>query len=223
MALAATAVVGPGTWRPLYPASPDDALVPVSAFALDETPVTEGEFDAFVRDRPEWSRERVPRVFADEGYLAGGDPDAHPDAPVTRISWFAARAYCTWRGERLPTTAEWELALAGRDGVMDASEVARALQFYEAAVPPVLPDVDSGAPNDWGVRDLDGLVWEWVSDFGSSMVDPGDGRFCGGGSLGASDVTDYAAFMRTAFRSSLRADYTTPSLGFRCAADLESR
>ena len=34
---------------------------------------------------------------------------------------------------------------------------------------------------------------------------------------------DYAAFMRTAFRSALHADYTVADLGFRCAADLEAR
>ena len=44
-------------------------------------------------------------------------------------------------------------------------------------------------------------------------------RFCGSGSIGASDFKDYAAFMRFAFRGSLEGAYTTPNLGFRGARD----
>ena len=42
---------------------------------------------------------------------------ARPTPPVTNVSWFAAQAYCEARGARLPTTEEWEYALAdsGRD------------------------------------------------------------------------------------------------------------
>ena len=81
--------------------------------------------------------------------------------------------------------------------------------------------------NDAGVWDLHGLVWEWVEDFNSSLV-TGESRadaalerslFCGSGALGASAFLDYAAFMRQALRSSLRASYTMRNLGFRCACD----
>jgi len=43
--------------------------------------------------------------------------------------------------------------------------------------------------------------------------------FCGGGGQNAKDRGDFPAFMRFAFRSSLRAGYTVPNLGFRCASD----
>ena len=84
------------------------------------------------------------------------------------------------------------------------------------------------SPNYWGVYDLHGLVWEWVSDFSTAMV-TGDARadseldrqlFCGSGAVGARDLTDYATFMRYGFRSSLKADYCIHNLGFRCAKDL---
>jgi formylglycine-generating enzyme len=44
--------------------------------------------------------------------------------------------------------------------------------------------------------------------------------FCASGSFGASDKEDYAAFMRFAFRGSLKANYTVGNLGFRCAKNL---
>ena len=42
----------------------------------------------------------------------------------------------------------------------------------------------------------------------------------GRGSVGAKDTTDYAAFMRQALRTSLKANNTTTSLGFRCAKSI---
>jgi formylglycine-generating enzyme required for sulfatase activity len=86
----------------------------------------------------------------------------------------------------------------------------------------------TGQPNYWGVRDLHGLIWEWIADFNTAMVTDDsrsdgvlDARlFCGTGAQSARNVNDYPAFMRFAFRSSLRADYCVRNLGFRCAKDL---
>ena len=69
-----------------------------------------------------------------------------------------------------------------------------------------------------------------VLDFNSAMLttdargtgDKNALTFCGGGAIDATDKSNYPGFMRVAFRSSLRADYTTNNLGFRCAADEEA-
>lgn len=226
-----------GSYVPLFRTDKDPAVINVAAFLLDERPVTNTEFLVFVTAETRWRRSRVSPLFADSTYLAhwNGDlelgPAAPPDSPVVRVSWFAARAYARWVGKRLPGTAEWELAAGAGytrpDGRNDADLNRDLYAWLARPVPELLPAVGRGRPNFHGVRDLHGLVWEWVDDFNSAMV-TGESRadsglerdlFCGAGSVGAKDTSDYAAFMRLALRSSLKANNTTTSLGFRCALD----
>jgi sulfatase modifying factor 1 len=217
----------------LFPVQGEE-LARVGPFAIDATPVTNSQFLAFVRTHPEWAKGSVPRVFADESYLGHWSDDgtlgsADPDAPVTHVSWFAAAAYCEARGARLPTEAEWELvARAGErlaDGGSEPGQRERllALVSSRSAVP---GPVGRGEVNAYGVRDMHGLVWEWVFDVGAALNtadsrNAGDRRLlllCGGGASGATDPNDYAAFLRYAFRSGLSGDYTGGGLGFRCAS-----
>lgn len=227
-----------GVYRPLFSGKDQPDAWPVAAFALEAHAVTNAQFLAFVRAQPQWRRDRVPALFAGRGYLANwqGPLDPGPDAlqrPVVQVSWFAARAYARWIGRRLPSVAEWELAAAqpGDAGGEDRdARLARILRWYGAPTPPVLPDVRSAGTNVLGLHDLHGLVWEWTEDFNSALV-TGESRgdsglernlFCGSGAAGAADPSDYAAFMRFAFRSSLKADYVVKNLGFRCALSRES-
>ena len=224
-----------GSYAPLLRAKDEPERVAVESFWLDVRPVTNAEFLAFVRAHPQWRRSAVSPLFADAGYLAdwAGDvelgPRAPANAPVVRVSWFAARAYAKSLGKRLPTTAEWERAAAvGFTSLTGATEpgfAAEVLAWFTRPNPITLPAAGSGRANLLGVRDLFGLVWEWVDDFNTSMVtgesraDTGLDRnlFCGAGAAGVRDPSDYAAFMRAGFRSSLRANYAVSNLGFRCA------
>lgn len=230
-------VIAGGVFRPLFASPTDLREVPVPAFCLDALPVSNGDFLDFVRANPGWQRSRVKHLFADNLYLKDWADDttlgtnAPTGGPVTYVSWFAARAYAQWKGKRLPSTAEWELAAAASatapDGKGDPDFRRQLVAWYSS--PSAKPaNVGAGRPNYWGVYDLHGLVWEWVSDFNTAMV-TGDARgdtgldgqlFCGSGAVGARDVSDYAAFMRYGFRSSLQADYCIHNLGFRCAKDL---
>jgi sulfatase modifying factor 1 len=231
VAAASPVPVGPGTYRPTFPASPSETTVPVAKFWLDRTPVTNADLLAFVRAKPEWRRDRIKPLRAEAAYLshwAAPDQlgDAPPQAPVVNVSWFAARAYCVWRGGRLPLEKEWELAA---NATATKREGDRALQeailsWYAERTPARLRDV-GGPANAWGVRDIHGLVWEWIEDFNAALV-TADSRssgdmFCGGAAAKSQDPTAYATFMRLAFRSSLHARYTTGLLGFRCAYDKE--
>lgn len=221
-----------GLVEPLFPIEGEGPTL-VATFRIDVLPVTNGEFLAFVEAHPEWRRGNVPQVFGGASYLRGWASDTDlgeldPNAPVTSVTWFAAAAYCEARGSRLPTEAEWEfVANAGF-----SSELGRNEPGYNEAVlaltanrSPVPGPVGLGAANYYGVKDMHGLVWEWVFDIGASF-NTGDSRsdgdrrlqlVCGGGSAGAVDKSDYAAFLRYAFRSGLSGDYSSGGLGFRCA------
>lgn len=233
-----SARVAAARFVPFYGEDERDGL-DVAAFELDRHPVTNAEYLEFVRATPRWRRGEVAELFADASYLAhwGGALElgaAHPQQPVTHVSWFAARAFCASRGARLPSEAEWEVAARASASAADASRdpefVAQILAWYSRPRRAPLARVGSGEANLFGVYDLHGLVWEWVSDFNASLVsgddrqrsDPAQTRVCGGAAIGAADPANYASFMRYAFRSSLRASYTVPNLGFRCARDVAS-
>jgi len=216
------------------------ATVPVeiAPFALRATPVTAGEYLAFVRAHPEWQRTRVPAVFADKRYLIDWRSateladDGAAMRPQTSVSWFAAKAFCDSEGARLPSWLEWEYAAAAdetrRDARADPAWRRRILAWYERPTAAVLPNV-GGPPNAYDVRDLHGLVWEWVDDFNALFIagdsrtqgDPDTLKFCGAGAINVIDRDSYAVLMRIALLSSLGAADTTSSLGFRCARPLD--
>lgn len=232
-----------GMYTPLYKSEKDSGYVEVPAFYLDIHPVTNAEFLEFVIANPKWSRSRVKSLFADKGYLRhwAGDMEIGPNAeqirnsPVTHVSWFAARAFAKWKGKRLPTEDEWEYAAAASEnhpnGANETSYKNRILQWYSQPTPDQLPNIGAMPPNYWGLHDMHGLAWEWVANFNSALV-TGESRadtglerklFCGSGAVGAADVSNYAAFMRYAFRSSLKAQYAVSNLGFRCAKDVTNQ
>ncbi len=230
--------IGKGVYRPFFAAAGEPKEVPVQAFYLDILPVSNGDFLAFVRANPQWRRSRAKRIFVDDAYLKDWTRDLEPgtnallNAPVTFVSWFAAKAYAQWKGKRLPATAEWEYAASASpsrpDGDRDPEFRRQVLAWYSTPNPQTLTPAGTRQPNFWGVHDLHGLVWEWVTDFNTAMV-TGDARadsgpdgqlFCGAGASGASNNENYPAFMRYAFRSSLNAVYCVHNLGFRCAKDL---
>ncbi|HEX6632293.1 MAG TPA: formylglycine-generating enzyme family protein [Gemmatimonadaceae bacterium] len=234
VAAAGRARIPGGSFQPLFDRGA--GRVTVHPFSLDRLPVTRGDFLAFVAANPEWRRDRVRPVLADDGYLAGwpGALDAGRGddlrRPVVEVSWFAARAYCAWRGGRLPTTDEWELAAAASPSSRNASgdriEQQRLLELYTRPRPRPLPPVGGTAPNAYGVRDLHGVTWEWTRDFNSVLMSD-DSRgtaarevdlYCAAGAVGATDPRNYPAFLRYALRGGLDARSTLGSLGFRCAA-----
>ena len=222
-----------GTFASVLPADAKNADVVVAPFKIRREPVTNAEFLAFVKAHPEWRRDRVARVAAESRYLSqwGADevigPEALPEQPVTQVSWFAAEAFCESEGARLPTWNEWEITAAAdatrADARSDAAWRESILTWYSQ--PNHTLGIVGGAPNFYGVRDVQGLVWEWVDDFNALLVaadsrdqnDPDRLKFCGAGALNLRDRNNYAVLMRVAMLSSLKGADTTANLGFRCA------
>lgn len=224
-----------GTMRPLY--SQDSSSVYVGDFLLDVHPVTQQEFLDFVKKYPEWQKSKVKSLYADKGYLRTWEADTDfgtgidPSSPVTNVSWFAAKAYCACLNKRLPTVDEWELAARASETKPNAEKDSlfnqRIVHSYEIPKTYLKP-VQSTYRNYWGIYDMHGLVWEWTSDFNSVLIS-GESRqdgeanrdlYCAGAAISATNLRDYASFMRYAFRGSLKATYAIQTLGFRCAKSL---
>ncbi|MEP6504827.1 MAG: formylglycine-generating enzyme family protein [Betaproteobacteria bacterium] len=215
------------------------SVVAMAPFRLRAVPVTAGEFRDFVVAHPQWRRDQAPALFVDARYLvdwaAADRIDVAAGAaqrPATNVSWFAAEAFCASENARLPTWLEWEYAAAAdgtrTDARADPAWRRRILGWYERPATAALPAV-GGPANAYGVRDLHGVVWEWVDDFNALFIagdsrtqgDPDLLKFCGAGAISIVDRDSYAVLMRIALLSSLGAADTTSSLGFRCARPSE--
>ena len=223
-----------GYYLPLY--SLDTQTIVVKPFLMDKYPVTNADFKKFILTNPTWGKNKIKSIYADSNYLYHWYSDTTFDSrlnrsPVVNISWFAAKKYCECQGKRLPTVAEWELAAQASETKANASKDYKfnqwILNWVSKPNPKVLPSVGSTFKNFYGVWDMHGLVWEWTYDFNSALT-TGESRgnggldntfFCGGGSFASKDINNYAAFMRFASRSSVKAKYTVPNLGFRCVKD----
>ncbi|MCB0369240.1 MAG: formylglycine-generating enzyme family protein [Bdellovibrionales bacterium] len=206
--------------------APDIKIV---SFQAMRTQVSVAQFKKFLETHPEWRKDQAARLFVDNSYLRNiDDTEINQEAPITWVSWFAAREYCKSFNMRLPTTNEWEyMAQASevkRNASKDQKFLDRILTWYGQPQTEHLASVYSGYKNIYGIWNLHGLVWEWVEDFNSSFV-TGESRadtslnknlFCGAGALNSADHENYAAFMRFAFRSSLKGKTAIWNLGFRC-------
>lgn len=225
-----------GSYVPLYGKKQEEVIV--DDLYIDVYPVTNAEYLDFVKKNKKWQKSKVKKIFADDNYLRKWqndtllNADAKPNSPVTNVSWFAANAYCDCQGKRLATVDEWEYIGMADEKIADARKLETynqmILDWYEKPKT-YQNEIGHTFKNYYGIYDLHGLVWEWTSDFnsilitGESRTDSAENKnlFCGSGSLNATDLMNYAAFIRYAFRGSIKANYSVQNLGFRCVKDIE--
>lgn len=202
----------------------------VDGFYMDERAVTNADFLEFLRENPMWRRSAIPAVYADSGYLKHWESDLNPginttpDQPVTRVSWFAANAYCRWAGGRLPTLNEWEYSaqLMDFESNEEMNEFAYELMGWYSAVDVrnAKPVGSTGIENRHGIKDQFGLIMEWVEDF-KPPVSNEISLDCGtvGRMQQLGNTYSYAASVRYITRMSFNPKMTTGMVGFRCAYD----
>lgn len=232
-----TAVIPAAKFSTTLPLAENEKTVNVASFRIDVLPVSNQGFSEFLRDHPEWRRDQASSLFVDPNYLAHWPEVNAPAAsqqqqPLTRVSWFAATAYCESKNGRLPTWYEWELVAAADEYQADARQDSqwrqKILNWYARSSSAPLANVGQTPANFYGVKDLHGLVWEWVDDYNGMLVGADNReqngadklRFCGAGAVNMEQKENYATLMRIALLSSLEARYTTRNLGFRCAYEL---
>lgn len=172
-----------------YPGAPPENLVPGS---LVFTP-TPGPVD--LRHLSQWWT-WVPGASWRHPLGPGSDVERLGDHPVVHIAYDDAEAFADWAGARLPTEAEWEYAArGGHDGRAfiwgdDPRPHGRILaNTWDGTDFPWRSTGESGylrtapvgsfPPNDVGLYDMAGNVWEWTSDWWSSRhPDAADSPCC---------------------------------------------
>lgn len=161
--------VPPGTAKP-----PDAELVPGSlVFTPPAGAIGLEDPRAWWRWVPgaNWRRPEGP----------GSSIDDRMDHPVVHVSWEDAQAYAQWAKKRLPTEAEWEFAArGGHEGRRYAwgdrlePEGQTLANYWQGEFPSLnlrtdkyerTSPVKSFPPNEYGLYDMIGNVWEWCSDW----------------------------------------------------------
>ena len=216
--------ISAGEFRPLRKSEGNS--VRVNAFAVDTVMVSRAAFAEFVRTHPQWAPGSISTSLADGDYLKEPRDKNDGRRPATWVSWHAAQAYCQARGARLPTTAEWEYVARADERERAAADKAgfrqRTLELATSVRPSAFL-IGSGLRNVWGVRDLHGGPFEWTQDFSGPATGHHlhkEGATCGSGAVDSGDASDYAAFLRAAFRTAATPQTTAGNIGFRCAATL---
>lgn len=161
-------------------------------------------------------------------------PAGEENHPVTGITRAEAQAYCEWRGARLPTEAEWEYSARSMENFLypwgnePFGAPVNAHQLSEGTMP-VGSFAESVSP--FGLLDMAGNVWEWVSDgygvdyYGmSERVNPAgvpisDLAIVRGGGFRTIDITGLDE-TRTTHRFPLDPQAASDDIGFRCAVSL---
>ncbi|MBQ7443103.1 MAG: SUMF1/EgtB/PvdO family nonheme iron enzyme [Bacteroidaceae bacterium] len=186
--------------------------VTLSSYYIGETEVTQALWEAVMGSNP--------------SYFKGGN------RPVEQVSWDDCRTFisrlnsATGRNFRLPTEAEWEYAARGgkrsQGYKYSGSNTLDNVAWYDDNSGGETHPVKTKSPNELGLYDMSGNIWEWCYDWkgsysSSSQTNP-TGRSSGSGRVnrGGGWFND-AGDCRVSPRSLDAPGYRGSYLGFRLA------
>ena len=217
--------------------------------AIDTKPAHQVKLDSFLMDQCEITQE----IY---GKLIGTNPSRrkNPNNPVEQVTWSAAARFCNARsiqegrkpcydtnawvcdfsadGYRLPTEAEWEYACRSGSATQfyfgDNAGELKSFGWFEGNSQSKPHPVGQRKPNDWGLYDMSGNVWEWCNDFyaakyyrdspGNNPHGPthGEKRVLRGGAW-SSSAANCTAWVRNCDEAGVTdVCLTMDSNGFRC-------
>jgi len=199
----------------------------VDSFYMDIHEVTNRQYQEFCRA----AGHQLPEFWGEGVFHSGED---FLDHPVVGVNWYDAMKYAKWAGKRLPTEAEWEYAARG--GLVD-NEFPNGYT-WNTPLRRNMPgswenqtvEVKSFEPNRFGLFDMGGNVWEWVSDIyshdyyqSSSKNNPkgpanGTNRVIRGGSWHSGKMCH-----KVYYRKGLTFNWKDFAVGFRCVKDFREK
>lgn len=209
-------------------------VMDVPGFWLCDHEATNAEYAKFLNEQnpieDDWidfgSRKCRIKQTSEGSFEVESENDSNKDVvdvanlPVVMVSLRGAQAYCQWltnktnQQYRLPTEIEWEKAARGPESFVysygNIYQQSRANQESGKLKP-----IKSYAPNGWGLYDMTGNVFEWMSD----VADISKSETTLNHSLrGGSFVLD-GMYLRNSFRMRQSPGVMTDDIGFRVARD----
>lgn len=175
----------------------------VKGFLIDKFPVTNAQFDKFVKE-----------TGAKIGHWRRNFKPGTENCPVVNVSYYEAEQYATWAGKRLPFESEWEKSARGTDG----RKYPWGNEWSSYSIDPnSIPTVGSfpDRASHYSVMDMVGSIYEWTSDWYfpypyKGPYEKGKTKVVRGGK---------SQFATCSYRGFDVPDYRNPSRGFRCALD----
>lgn len=154
--------------REKHPARTQKHVLDISSFYIDQYPVTNKQFKAFLNASAYHPKE-VHNFLKD--WHKGIYPTGWDNKPVTWVSIEDARAYAAYSGKRLPNEWEWQYAGQGNDGrlypwgtAMDSTKIPQPDTSRSKQVPADVNAFPLGA-SPYGVMDMVGHIWQWTNEY----------------------------------------------------------